>query len=45
MKCIMCLIENTDQINSLCASCKAILLNANMNTDGKLNEFLGKYIK
>ncbi len=36
----MCLTEKTVDINSLCDSCKAILLNVNLNMDGKLKDFL-----
>jgi len=45
MKCIMCLTEKTENINSLCHSCRTILLNANMNMNGKLKDFLYEYIK
>lgn len=45
MKCIMCLTEKTENINSLCDSCKTVLLHANLMMNGKLNELLWTYLK
>lgn len=45
MLCKMCLTEITENTFSICDSCKAILLNVNMNMDGKLKDFLLIQIK
>jgi len=40
MKCKMCLSENTENKYLICDSCRSILLNINLNLDGKLNDLV-----